>query len=224
MLTVSILTPVYGVEKYIEQCARSLFGQSYAQIEYIFVDDCTPDRSISILESLIQEYPERASQIRIIHHEKNRGVGSGKQNALMAAHGDYIMFVDSDDFLPENAVEKLIEKTKGQTGLTENTQGQADLIDGSYCEWNSGKASEPQRPFTENGEVFLKMLICQNIITNRLWGRLYRRQMIMEHEIFFEEGINYAEDLLECPISLSFHSGQEDCKQRKPTDKRSWKS
>ena len=47
MLTVSILTPVYGVEKYIEQCARSLFGQSYAQIEYIFVDDCTPDRSIS---------------------------------------------------------------------------------------------------------------------------------------------------------------------------------
>lgn len=70
MLTVSILTPVYGVEKYIEQCARSLFGQSYAQIEYIFVDDCTPDRSISILESLIQEYPERASQIRIIHHEK----------------------------------------------------------------------------------------------------------------------------------------------------------
>ncbi|MBD9273608.1 MAG: glycosyltransferase family 2 protein [Prevotella sp.] len=208
MLTVSILTPVYGVEKYIEQCARSLFGQSYAQIEYIFVDDCTPDRSISILESLIQEYPERASQIRIIHHEKNRGVGAARQDALMAAHGDYIMFVDSDDFLPENAVEKLIENTKGQTGLTENTQGQADLIDGSYCEWNSGKASEPQRPFTENGEVFLKMLICQNIITNRLWGRLYRRQMIMEHEIFFEEGINYAEDLF-WNAQFLYHSIQD---------------
>ena len=118
------------------------------------------------------------------------------------------MFVDSDDFLPEIAVEKLIENTKGQTGLTENTQGQADLIDGSYCEWNSGKASEPQRPFTENGEVFLKMLICQNIITNRLWGRLYRRQMIMEHEIFFEEGINYAEDLF-WNAQFLYHSIQD---------------
>ena len=58
MLKVSILTPIYGVEKYIEQCARSLFEQSYASIEYIFVDDCTPDKSIGILQSLLKEYPE----------------------------------------------------------------------------------------------------------------------------------------------------------------------
>ena len=55
MLKVSILTPIYGVEKYIEQCARSLFEQSYASIEYIFVDDCTPDKSIGILQSLLKE-------------------------------------------------------------------------------------------------------------------------------------------------------------------------
>ena len=63
MLKISILTPIYGVEKYIEQCARSLFEQSYASIEYIFVDDCTPDKSIGILESLLKEYPERAQQV-----------------------------------------------------------------------------------------------------------------------------------------------------------------
>lgn len=56
MLKISILTPIYGVEKYIEQCARSLFEQSYASIEYIFVDDCTPDKSIGILQSLLKEY------------------------------------------------------------------------------------------------------------------------------------------------------------------------
>ena len=66
MLKISILTPIYGVEKYIEQCARSLFEQSYASIEYIFVDDCTPDNSIGILQSLLKEYPERAQQVRII--------------------------------------------------------------------------------------------------------------------------------------------------------------
>ena len=94
MLKISILTPIYGVEKYIEQCARSLFEQSYASIEYIFVDDCTHDKSIGILQSLLKEYPERAQQVRIIHHDRNRGVGAARQTALMAATGDYLLFAD----------------------------------------------------------------------------------------------------------------------------------
>ena len=63
MLKISILTPIYGVEKYIEQCARSLFEQSYASIEYIFVDDCTPDNSIGILQSLLKEYSNEPEYI-----------------------------------------------------------------------------------------------------------------------------------------------------------------
>ena len=66
MLKISILTPIYGVEKYIKQCARSLFEQSYASIEYIFVDDCTPDKSIGILQSLLKEYPERADRKSVV--------------------------------------------------------------------------------------------------------------------------------------------------------------
>ena len=186
MLNVSILTPVYGVEKYIEQCARSLFEQSYTYIEYIFVNDCTPDHSIDILQSLIEKYPDRASQIRIITHEHNRGVGAARQTALMAATGDYIMFTDSDDFLPTNAVETLVRKAESS---------EADLIDGAYAEWNNGMAGEPQPPFDAKKEKLLKLHICQNIITNRLWGRLYKRSLIIEHQIYFEEGINYAEDL-----------------------------
>lgn len=186
MLKVSILTPVYGVEKYIEQCARSLFEQSYAHIEYIFVNDCTPDHSIDILQSLVAAYPGRADQIHIINHEHNKGVGAARQTALMAATGDYIMFADSDDFLPSHAVETLVRKAESS---------EADLIDGAYAEWSDGKAGLPQLPFDVTGKKFLKLLICQNIITNRLWGRLYKRSLIMEHKIFFEEGINYAEDL-----------------------------
>lgn len=186
MLKISILTPIYGVEKYIEQCARSLFEQSYASIEYIFVDDCTPDKSIGILQSLLKEYPGRAQQVRIIHHDRNRGVGAARQTALMAATGDYLLFADSDDILPEDAVEKL-------AGKAESTH--ADLIDGSYREWCDEKAGRLQKPFEVSDEKLLKLLVCQNIITNRLWGRIYKRSLIMEHRIFFEEGINYAEDL-----------------------------
>ena len=186
MLKISILTPIYGVEKYIEQCARSLFEQSYASIEYIFVDDCTPDKSIGILQSLLKEYPERAQQVRIIHHDRNRGVGAARQTALMAATGDYLLFADSDDMLPEDAVEKL-------TTIAESTH--ADLVDGGYREWCDEKAGRLQKPFDVSDEQLLKLLVCQNIITNRLWGRIYKRSLIMEHRIFFEEGINYAEDL-----------------------------
>ena len=186
MLKISILTPIYGVEKYIEQCARSLFEQSYASIEYIFVDDCTPDKSIGILQSLLKEYPERAQQVRIIHHDRNRGVGAARQTALMAATGDYLLFADSDDMLPEDAVEELAGKADSS---------HADLIDGGYREWCDEMAGRLQKPFDVSDEKLLKLLVCHNNITNRLWSRIYKRSLIMEHRIFFEEGINYADDL-----------------------------
>lgn len=186
MKKVSILVPIYGVEKYIEQCVRSLFEQTYANIEYIFVNDCTQDHSVEILENVMPEYPDRAKQVHVISHSKNQGVGAARQTALLAATGDYIMFADSDDFLPAQAVELLIKKAE---------ENDADLIDGAYAEWNNEKALQPQPPIDINKKKYLQLLICQNIITNRLWGRLYKRSIVMEHQVFFQEGINYAEDL-----------------------------
>lgn len=202
MITVSILTPIYGVEKYIEQCARSLFEQTYAHIEYIFVDDCTPDQSVSILQDVIKQYPNRADQVHLIRHAQNQGVGAARQTALMEAKGDYVMFVDSDDFLPMNAVEKLVWKSVDKVVNNSVTNCGAgdkekllDWIDGGYCEWKNSRASQPQMPFDVEKEKYLKLLICQNLITNRLWGRLYKRSLIMEHQVFFQKGVDYAEDL-----------------------------
>ena len=73
MPKVSVVIPVYGVEKYIERCARSLFEQTLDDIEYIFVNDCTKDRSIDILNEVINDYPARKQQVRIVHHEENKG-------------------------------------------------------------------------------------------------------------------------------------------------------
>ena len=77
MLTVSILTPVYGVEKYIEQCARSLFGQSYAQIEYIFVDDCTPT-AVSPFWNLLSKNIQKGLRRYASSIMRKIGAGSGK--------------------------------------------------------------------------------------------------------------------------------------------------
>lgn len=92
MKKVSILIPIYNVEKYIEQCANSLFSQTYTHIEYIFVNDKTQDNSIDLLEKCIEQYPQRHEHIKIIHHKANSGLGLARKTALEAATGEYITF------------------------------------------------------------------------------------------------------------------------------------
>ena len=107
-IKVSILVPIYGVEKYIERCVRSLLEQSFTDIEYIFVNDCTKDSSMVILNKLIKEYEEKKGSIKIINHEKNGGLAASRITALKNATGEFITFVDSDDYLPIHAIGILI--------------------------------------------------------------------------------------------------------------------
>ena len=105
---VSIIVPIYKVEPYIAECARSVLGQSYPDIEFIFVDDGSPDRSVEILEDLIsREFPSRQQQV-ILLQSPNRGTPQARLSGLSAASGDYILHVDSDDWIERDAVEKLV--------------------------------------------------------------------------------------------------------------------
>ena len=101
--SVSILVPVYGVEKYIERCARSIFEQTYHNLDIVFVDDCTPDKSIEILKRVLEEYPGRKAQTRIIRHAYNRGLSAARNTAVAAATGTFLTHVDSDDWIELNA-------------------------------------------------------------------------------------------------------------------------
>lgn len=114
--TVSILVPVYSVEKYIERCARSIFEQTYQNLDIVFVDDCTPDKSIEILRRVLDDYPERKAQTRIIRHEHNQGLAAARNTAVAAATGTFLTHVDSDDWLELDAVEELVKK-QVETGV-----------------------------------------------------------------------------------------------------------
>lgn len=112
MPKVSIIVPIYGVEKYVERCARSLFEQTLDDLEFIFVDDCTPDNSIEVLLDVISNYPNRKEQTNIIHHEKNDGLPVARHTGLQAASGEYILHCDSDDWLDVRTCELLYNKAK----------------------------------------------------------------------------------------------------------------
>ena len=111
---VSILVPVYKVEKYIERCARSLFEQSYENLEYVFVDDCSPDDSVQILERIIKNYPLRAERVHIIRHEKNKCLLEARKTAIKYSNGEFLSHVDSDDWLEPNAIEMLMQKQQSK--------------------------------------------------------------------------------------------------------------
>lgn len=110
MPKVSVIIPVYNVENYIERCARSLFEQTLDDIEYIFVDDCTPDNSIDIIKSILQEFPNRQAQVTFVKHKKNEGLPAARNSGLEVATGDYIAHCDSDDWVDNNMYKILYDE------------------------------------------------------------------------------------------------------------------
>ena len=97
MPKVSVIVPVYNAEKYIERCVRSLYNQTLDDIEYIFVDDCTPDNSMEVLQKVMDEYPKRKLHTKIIIHTTNTGQSGSRKDGILAATGDYIIHCDADD-------------------------------------------------------------------------------------------------------------------------------
>jgi len=184
-MKVSMLVPIYGVEKYIEQCAISLFSQTYKDLEYIFVNDCTPDSSIYILEEVLENYPERRKQTKIISHQTNRGLGASRKTALAASTGEYIFNVDSDDYIPLNAVEKLVEVQR---------RTNADIVSGAFQYLTTEGTLIEKQPYLLDKVHTLKLLLAQNTILNNIWGRLIRKSLYTDNNIDSIEGVNMAED------------------------------
>lgn len=116
MKKVSIITPVYKVEQYIAECVQSVIDQDYDNIEFILVDDCGGDDSINIAEKLLIESTRSGLSYKILRHEGNCGVSAARNTAMLAATGDYIFCLDSDDKLMEQCITVLLAKAVSTGG------------------------------------------------------------------------------------------------------------
>lgn len=105
---VSIIIPVYNMEKYLHQCMDTVISQTLTEIEILAVDDCSKDNSLAILE----EYAAKDSRVKVIEHERNRGAGGGRNSALAVAIGEYIGFVEPDDWCEPDMFEMLYDQAK----------------------------------------------------------------------------------------------------------------
>lgn len=110
MPKLSVIIPVYRVEQYIERCARSLFEQTLDDIEYLFIDDCTPDMSIEILKKVLEEYPNRKEQVIIHRMNQNSGQAAVRKWGMQNASGEFFIHCDSDDWVNAEMYQSMYEK------------------------------------------------------------------------------------------------------------------
>lgn len=187
-MKVSIVVPVYNVAPYIEQFARSIFDQTLDDIEYVFVDDCTPDSSIEILLSVLEEYPQRKPNVKIIRHEKNMGIAVSRKDGYMKSTGEYVIYVDSDDYLEPRMLELMYAKAK---------EHDADMIVCDiylYYKENCNVLKTAPKEEGENGEK-IKDDIINRKVTPGLWCKLFRRSVLSENEALWPVR-SYAEDVV----------------------------
>ena len=190
---VSIIVPVYNSEQYLHLCIESIINQSYKNIEIILINDCSTDNSGRICDSCALD----DNRIRVIQMRKNKGPAAARNRGLENSKGEFISFVDADDFIENNAIKLLIENYN---------QSKADIIIGDFNKIND------HHPGSGHNRVFLnsQLLTKQDIIDytrcylkkpNRFplftqsWGRLFKSSIIKNNNIYFNTGLRTFEDV-----------------------------
>lgn len=193
---VSVIVPIYNVEKFIERCVRSLFEQTLEEMEYVFVNDCTPDASMDILKNILKDYPQREDQVKIIEHQKNCGVAVTRNTGLHASCGLYTIYCDSDDWVEKEMYGKMYNKA---------IREDADLVGCDfYYEYTESLCYHKESFDLPEEEQFRRLLY------GGMGGygciRLVRRELYKKNDISFPDGVNMMEDLF---VSLKLHGKVE---------------
>ncbi len=161
---VSIIIPIFGVRKYIEKCARSLFEQTFKDIEYIFVDDATPDDSMEILKTIVAQYPNK--EVKFINKKKNEGLPQARRSGVTIASGDYILHVDSDDWIEPDMVETLYKHAQ---------ETDADMV---CCGWTEEYVDHKEKKIpTPMSLSDYKESILSLEMDAYVWSRLVKRDL-----------------------------------------------
>lgn len=180
MPKVSVIIPVYGVEKYIERCARSLFEQTLEDMEFLFIDDCTPDKSVEVLRSVLKDYPAREEQVQIYRMPHNSGQAKVREYGWNHCIGEYIASCDSDDYVDTDLYEKMWEAA---------VEKDADVVRcDMYVVTNGSKICDkyPDSLF-ENRHELMSMILGLDRGFSSTCDKIFKRTLFTENNIRFPQ-------------------------------------
>lgn len=184
MVSLSIIIPIYNVEAYIRRCLESVMIQEFAgaTVECILIDDCTPDQSMTIVKGMISEYKGPISFV-LLKHNVNRGLSAARNTGILQAKGDYVFFMDSDDYLMPHSLQYFLD----------NMSLDVDILIGNV---KNCKADNVMINIVHDSclmtdrDVFFQCML-QHKIYLYAWNKMIKRDVLMKHHVFFEEGIIY---------------------------------
>lgn len=195
MLKISVIIPVYKVEKYIRRCLESIIGQENSgyTIECLIIDDASPDNSLIIVKETIANYHGSTITFMIIKHEVNKGLSVARNSGIKASTGDFLFFVDSDDELLENTFVRFLDYYQKYPSV--------DVIIGNSLDFENRHLSDSHIKEGGNPPIFVddKRIILQQVlkreINRNVWNKLIRRSIIVDNNLLFDDGLLY-EDVI----------------------------
>lgn len=196
-MSVSVIIPIYKVENYIERCAVSLLEQTLEDIEFIFVDDNSPDRSVEILQNVLQRYPSRLGKVKIVHHNVNLGLAMARETGFRHSSGSYIIHCDSDDWVDKEMYEVMYRTAQNE---------KADIVVCDYiAEYARKSICFPQNCATETEKFVCQLLSGQ--LHNAVWNKLISRDLYLQMPFLWKAGCNMWEDVSVIP-RLAFYANR----------------
>lgn len=186
-MKISVIIPVYNVEKYIRRCLLSVKDQKCEDfnIECLIVDDCSPDGSMTIVRDLIEKNDDKSITFTIISHEKNKGLSEARNSGIKASTGDYLYFIDSDDDILENTFARYYSYLQEYSFV--------DVIMGNSLEMECNlltNSSVTNVSLISDKQTIIYNLLCRKI-DRHAWNKLIRRSFIVDNNLFFDTGLLY---------------------------------
>ena len=172
----SIVVPVYGVEKYIAKCAQTLFSQTYDNIQYVFVNDGTKDKSMEVLDGVLESFPHLRDRVVIVNKE-NGGLPAARETGMEYVSGDYVLHVDSDDWLETNAIELIAKKAE---------ETSADIIYFDFYKVYSKRIKHDREyDYTAaDKSKFIRNLFNYNSY-GYVWNKCVKRELYLKNQVYF---------------------------------------
>lgn len=206
MLKVSIIIPVYNVEKYLEKCLSSIYSLNLEDKEVILINDGSTDSSIDILKKFKNKYPDKTKIIT----QKNQGLSEARNVGIKNSNGEYILFIDSDDFIDPIETEEFLK-----FGL----EKKVDVLIGNYKEYYDGKNIidrkfyKMSKDIEKEGIFYIENGFKNKCFTVSVWDKFYNRNFLLKNNLFFEKGLLH-EDALFIPI-VFFYAKKVRCYNKK---------
>lgn len=184
---ITVIIPVYNVEQYIERCLQSVIHQTYSEpFECILIDDCSPDKSMNIVQNIVDNYHGHIV-FNIIHHEQNGGLSAARNTGIHNSKGMYLLFVDSDDYIDKRCLELFDNQLSLHPGVT------MVLGNAQNNRTNTIEICKELPQHCSNNQT-IRYLFYHNILPVSAWNKLVLKDFILTHQLYFKEKLLF-EDL-----------------------------